>query len=254
MARPFLALGGMALIGIGLATAFGWGWGSSYDTTTPLANAIHGVRLNGDSGSVKIRVGSDASIHQHLRWHWRGKPGDAFHMEGDQLVLDDCGNNCSASFELTLPAAVPVVGHVDSGGLDIAGMSSVDVQTDSGAAKIENVAGPVKLRHDSGSIELHDVGDVELRSDSGSIHADGVRGSVDVTSSSGSVRFELARENDVKVHADSGSVEVTVPGGPYRVLGNTDSGHRQIDVQTSDSAAHALDLTTDSGSVTVHAA
>jgi DUF4097 and DUF4098 domain-containing protein YvlB len=81
-----------------------------------------------------------------------------------------------------------------------------------------------------------------------------VRGPVDVTAESGSIEFALSQANDVKVHADSGSVELKVPGGPYRVEGNSDSGHRDIDIPTDGSAAHTLDLTTDSGSVTVRAA
>ena len=112
----------------------------------------------------------------------------------------------------------------------------------------------MKLRLDSGSIDLRNVGEVQLHSDSGSITGRDVRGPVDVTSSSGSVDFTLAQANDVKVHADSGSIELDVPGGPYRVEGNSDSGHRSIDVPTDGSAQHVLDLTTESGSVTVRAA
>jgi len=254
MARPLLALGGIVLVGVGLATAFGWGWGSSFDTTTQLTATIHSVRLDGDSGSVKIRTGSAASVHQHVSYHWRGKPGDAFRVEGDQLVLADCGKNCSADFEVVVPAGIPVTGKLNSGGLDVAGASSVDVQADSGHARVEDVSGPVKLRLDSGSIELSNVGEVQLQSDSGSIKGDGIRGPVDATASSGSVKLTLSQANDVKVKADSGSVDLAVPGGPYRIQGSTDSGHRSIDVPTDGSAPRTLDLTTDSGSVTVHAA
>jgi hypothetical protein len=255
MARPLLALGGIALIGVGLATAFGWGWGSSFSTDTTLTTAIRSVKLEGDSGSVKLRTGTGAStVRQEINYHWRGKPGDAFHVDGDQLVLADCGNNCSADFEVVVPAGIPVTGKLDSGSLDIAGVSSVDVQSDSGHVKVENVSGAVNLRHDSGSIDLRDVGAVTLHSDSGSIEGRNVRGPVDVTSSSGHIDFALAQPNDVKVRSDSGSVELTVPGGPYRVQGNSDSGHRSFEVPTDGSAAHTIDVTTDSGSVTVRAA
>ncbi len=254
MARPLLALGGIVLVGIGLATAFGWGWGSSFDTTTPLSASIRSVRLDGDSGSVKIRTGTATSVHQHISYHWRGKPDDAFRVEGDQLVLADCGRNCSADFEVVVPAGIPVTGKLDSGGLDVAGASSVDVQADSGHAKVVDVSGSVKLRLDSGSIELRNVGDVQLHSDSGSIKGDGIRGPVDATASSGSVKLALSQANDVKVKADSGSIDLAVPGGPYRIVGDTDSGHRTIDVPTDGSASRTLDLTTDSGSVTVRAA
>ncbi|MCR6487075.1 DUF4097 domain-containing protein [Amycolatopsis sp. OK19-0408] len=256
MARPLLAVGGIVLIGVGLATAFGWGWGADFENSKTLSETIRSVKLEGDSGSVKIRTGTGPStVHEKVNYHWRSKPGDTFfRVDGDQLVLTDCGNNCSVDFEVVVPAGVPVSGQVDSGGLDIAGVASVDVRADSGHARVEDVTGLVKLRLESGGIDLRDVGEVQLHAESGSINATGVRGPVDVTSSSGSVDFSLAEANNVKVKADSGSVEVEVPGGPYRVVGDSDSGHRDIDVPTDSSAPHTLDLTTDSGSVTVRAA
>ncbi len=256
MARPLLALGGIVLIGVGLATALGWGWGSDFDNTGTVSQTIRSVKLEGDAGSVKIRTGSGPStVHEEVSYHWRSKPSGPFYrVDGDQLVLGDCGVNCSVDFEVVVPRGVPVTGTVDSGGLDIAGVSSVDVHADSGQARVEDVSGAVKLVLDSGSIDLRDVGEVQLQSDSGSITGRDVRGPVDVTSSSGSVDFTLAQANDVKVHADSGSIELAVPGGPYRVEGNSDSGHREFGVPTDGSAQHVLDLTTASGSVTVRAA
>jgi hypothetical protein len=256
MARPLLALGGIVLIGVGLATAFGWGWGSDFDNTNTVSQTIRSVKLESDSGSVKIRTGTGPStVHQKISYHWRSKPGESFfRVEGDQLVLADCGNNCSVDYEVVVPPGVPVTGRMDSGGLDVAGVASVDVRSDSGHARVEDVPGLVKLRLDSGGIDLRDVGQVQLNADSGSIRGTQVRGPVDVTSSSGSVDFSLTQANDVKVKADSGSVDVEVPGGPYRVIGGSDSGHRDIAVPTDGSAPHTLDLTTDSGSVTVRAA
>ncbi|MEQ0559378.1 DUF4097 family beta strand repeat-containing protein [Amycolatopsis sp. NEAU-NG30] len=256
MARPLLALGGIVLIGVGLATAFGWGWGSDYENTSTVAQTIRSVKLAGDSGSVRIRTGSGPStVHEKVSYHWRSKPGDTFYrVEGDQLVLADCGTNCSVDYEVVVPAGIPVSGKLESGGLDVSGVSSVDVQANSGHARVEDVSGAVKLRLDSGSIDLRNVGEVQLHSDSGSINGDGVRGPVEVTSSSGSVDFTLTQANNVKVNADSGSIDVTVPGGSYHVIGTSDSGHRDIDVPNDGSAPHTLDLTTDSGSVTVRAA
>ncbi|MEV4143148.1 DUF4097 family beta strand repeat-containing protein [Amycolatopsis sp. NPDC049691] len=256
MARPLLALGGIVLIGVGLATAFGWGWGSDFENSKTLSETIRSVKLEGDSGSVKIRTGTGPStVHEKVNYHWRSKPGDTFYrVDGDQLVLTDCGNNCSVDFEIVVPAGVPVSGRLDSGALDVAGVASVDVQSDSGRAKVEDVSGAVNLRLSSGSVDLRDVGQVTVHSDSGSVTGRGVRGPVDVTAESGRVEFALTQANDVKVKADSGSIEVEVPGGPYRVEGNSDSGHRDIGVQTDGLAQHVLDLTTDSGSVKVRAA
>lgn len=256
MARPLLALGGIVLIGVGLATAFGWGWGSDFENSKTLSETIRSVKLEGDSGSVKIRTGTGPStVHEKIDYHWRSKPGDTFfRVDGDQLVLTDCGNNCTVDVEVVVPAGVPVTGNIDSGDLDIAGVASVDVQADSGHARIEDVPGLVKLRMQSGGTDLRDVGEVQLHSESGGIKGTGIRGPVDVTSSSGGVDFSLAQANNVKINVDSGSIDVEVPGGPYRVIGDSDSGSRNIDVRTDGSAPNTLDLTTDSGSVTVRAA
>jgi len=256
MARPLLALGGIVLIGVGVATAFGWGLGSRFENDHTVSETVRSVKLEGNSGSVKIRTGSgQPTVRETIHYNWRSKPSGAFYrVEGDQLVLADCGNNCTVDFDVIVPAGVPVTGKLDSGDLDIAGMSSVDVQADSGQARVEDVSGAVKLRLDSGSINLRNVGEVQLHSDSGSITGADVRGPVDATSSSGSVELKLTQENDVKVQADSGSIDVKVPGGPYRVEGNSDSGHREIDVPADGSARHVLDLNSDSGSVTVRAA
>lgn len=256
MARPLLALGGIVLIGVGLATAFGWGWGSDFEDSATLSQTIRSVKLESTSGPVKIRTGTGpATVLEKVDYHWRSKPGGTFYrVDGDQLVLTDCGTNCSVGFELVVPADVPVTGRIDSGGLDIAGVASVDVQAGSGHARVEDVAGPVKLRLSSGAIDLRDVGDVQLHAGSGSVKATGVRGPVDVTSESGSVDVSLTQAAGVKVKAESGSVDVEVPGGPYRVTGTSDSGHRTIDVPTDPSAPNTLDLTTESGSVTVRAA
>ena len=255
MARPLLALGGIVLIGAGVAIALGWGLGSSVERDTKLTQPIRSVKLAADSGDVKIRVGTGAaSVHQKLHYNFRSAPNDAFHVEGDQLVLESCGRNCSADFEVVVPAGVPVTGSTTSGGVDISGMSSVDVSTDSGDAKVENVAGLVKLTLDSGSIDLRDVGGVQAHSDSGDVSGDGLRGPVDVSSDSGSVELTLAQPSDVKVKADSGSVKLRVPDGSYRVIGGSDSGSRSIDIPQGTSEVKTLDLNTSSGSVSVKAA
>jgi putative adhesin len=256
MARPLLALGGIVLIGVGVAIALGWGLGSSVERDTKLAQPIHSVKLAADSGDVKIRVGTGpASVHQKLHYNFRSAPNDdAFRVEGDQLVLGSCGRNCTADFDVVVPAGVPVTGSTSSGGVDITGVASVDVSADSGDAKVENVAGLVKLTLDSGSIDLRDVGGVQAHSDSGHVSGDGLRGPVDVSSDSGSVDLTLAQPSDVKVKADSGSVDLRVPGGSYRVIGDSDSGSRSIDIPQGTSEVKTLDLNTSSGSVSVKAA
>lgn len=257
MARPLLALAGIAVIGVGVAIGFGgWGFGSTVSRDATLSQEIRGVKLENGSGDVRIRTASGAArVHQTLRYHFSGQPGDAYRVEGDQLVIVDCGRNCTADTELVVPAGIPVTGSSDSGTLDFAGVGSVDVTADSGRAQVRDVPGLVKLQLDSGAAELHNVGQVQVHSQSGRIEGDGLRGPVDVSASSGRIELALAQPANVKAQADSGRVELTVPrGGSYQVTGNSDSGHRSIDVpQNSGPDAKTLEVTTDSGSVTVKA-
>ncbi|MBB1155888.1 MULTISPECIES: DUF4097 family beta strand repeat-containing protein [Amycolatopsis] len=257
MARPLLAVAGIAVIGVGVAIGFGgWGFGSTVSRDATLTQEIRGVKLENGSGDVRIRTAAGAArVHQTLRYHFSGEPGDAYRVEGDQLVIVDCGRNCTADMELIVPAGIPVTGSSDSGTLDFAGVGSVDVTADSGQARMQDVAGPVKLRMDSGSTELHNVGEVQVHSQSGRIEGDGLRGPVDVSAGSGRIELTLTQPSNVKAQADSGRVEVSVPRtGSYQVTGSSESGRRSIDIpQNSGPDAKTLELNTDSGSVTVKA-
>ncbi|ATY15602.1 hypothetical protein CU254_38375 [Amycolatopsis sp. AA4] len=257
MARPLLALAGIAVIGVGVAIGFGgWGFGSTVSRDATLAQEIRGVKLENGSGDVRIRTASGAArVHQTLRYHFSGQPGDAYRVEGDQLVVTDCGRNCTADLELVVPAGIPVTGSSDSGTLDFAGVGSVDVTADSGSAQVQDVPGRVKLQLDSGAAELHNVGEVWVHSQSGRIEGDGLRGPVDVSAGSGRIELSLTQPSNVKARADSGRIAVTVPrSGSYQVTGTSESGHRSIDIpQNSGPDAKTLELNTDSGSVTVKA-
>ncbi|MFC4083317.1 DUF4097 family beta strand repeat-containing protein [Amycolatopsis samaneae] len=243
------------LIGVGVAAGFGFLWPSKAQADAEVTAQIHQVRLDNDSGSVRIRAESGpVRVHQEFSYRW-SKPSGSYRVEGDTLVLAGCGRNCSVDYDVVVPAGIPVTGKNDSGGVRIAGVASVDVTVDSGRAEVANVAGPVKLTVDSGATELRDIGqDVTVRAESGSVKGTGLRGRIDVKANSGGVELKLAAANDVKVYADSGNVQLDVPGGPYHVVGNTDSGRRNIKIPNEGSATHTLDLSTDSGSVTVRAA
>ena len=260
MARPILAVAGIAVIGAGLAIGFGqwgFGFGSTVSRDATLTQQIRSVKLENGSGDVRIRTSPGAArVHQTLRYRLSGEPNDAYRVDGDQLVIVDCGSNCSADLDLTVPAGIPVTGASDSGSLDVAGVGSVDVTAESGSATVRDVAGPVKLRMDSGRAELHNVGEVQVHNQSGRTVADGVRGPVDVSASSGRIELALAQPANVRATADSGRVEVTVPpSGSYQVTGASDGGRRTIDVpQHSGPDTKTLDLSSGSGGVTVKAA
>jgi hypothetical protein len=255
MARPLLAIGGIALIGVGVLTGLGWWWPSDAEATAELSQPIRSVRVDNSEGALKIRTGTGpAKVHQEFSFRWN-KPGDAYRLEGDTLVLSDCGNSCEVDYDIVIPAGIPVTGKLDSGAVDIAGVSTVDISVDSGQVEVRDVAGTVKVKADSGRVQLADIGqDVTVNASSGSIKGERLGGKVEARADSGRIELELTKAADVTAQSDSGSIEVTVPAGEYNVTGNTDSGSRDVEVTQSGSAQHKLDLNTDSGSVKVNAA
>ncbi|MEV6911781.1 DUF4097 family beta strand repeat-containing protein [Amycolatopsis sp. NPDC051071] len=255
MARPLLAIGGIALIGVGVLTGLGWWWPSDAEANSELTQSIKSVRVDNNDGAVKIRVADGpVKVHQEFSYRW-SKPGDAFRVDGDTLVLAGCGNNCEVDYDVVVPAGVPVTGRVDSGAVEIAGMSTVDVTVDSGRVDVRDVPGTVKVKADSGRVELVNIGqDVTVDAGSGAIKGERLGGNVNVHADSGRIELELLKAANVTAKSDSGSIEVTVPRGDYNVSGSTDSGRRDIEVNQSGSAQYKLDLSTDSGSVKVNAA
>jgi hypothetical protein len=238
MARPVLAIGGLALIGIGVVIAVGFFSDSHSEAQTQVVQQVRRVKLEIGGGSVNLRTGDvpATTVHQRFSYHW-DKPGDGYKLEGDQLVLGGCGWNCTVDYDVVVPQGTTVTGDADSGDITIDGVASADVSADSGTVKIHNVAGPVTAKADSGDI----VGD-------------GLRGRVEARANSGAVKLTLDVPQDVLARADSGDVDLTVPRDNYRVQGDSDSGDRTIGVIVDGSAPRTLDLTTDSGNVTVRAA
>ncbi|MDA3644818.1 DUF4097 domain-containing protein [Saccharopolyspora indica] len=278
MARVGLAIGGAALVLIGGAVAF-WGPLSTTQQRTDPVSGVDRVRLGDGSGSVAVRYepGGRGEITQKVeRWGaalWGGGDGEVEHrVEGGELVLaNDCGWNCSVSYEVTLPAQVPVEGELGSGGLIVVGMASVQAEVSSGSVELRDIAGPVgvrsssggvqvsgtdspvDVRSSSGSIELADLGGrVEAEAGSGGITGTGLRGAEIVASSgSGSIELELTGPQRAEVSTGSGGIDLVVPADRYRV--DTDAGSGGVDVQVPQdpSAAKRLTLSSGSGSISV---
>jgi hypothetical protein len=256
MARPALALGGIVLIGVGVALAFGWWSSSTAEADAQMAAPIRSVRLEGRSGDVAVRAGDVPVTTVHQRFRYRGsRPGDAYAVEGDRLVLRECGWNCTVDYEVIVPRAATVSGHVGSGDIILDGVAAADVSVNSGDMTIREVPGTVRAQAGSGDLILSGVGqEVSARSSSGDIRGDRLRGRVTARADSGDIELHLDAVQDVTAGADSGSVRLTVPPERYRVQGQSNSGARDIRVVQDPAAARLLDVTTSSGDVSVRAA
>lgn len=239
MSRTARAIAGIALIGIALGIGFGWFWPSTATASTDVTERVDAVEIDNDAGDVSVRVGDVTRTTVKQRFEYRfGKPDDAFDLDGDTLVLGDCGWNCTVDYEVILPSAVPVTGQLDSGDLTLDGVAGAEVEVDSGNITLREIAGPVQADADSGDIT-----------------GSGLGGTITAKADSGSIELRLDRAVDVTADADSGDIELTVPASEsYRVAGSSDSGERNIDVRQDPAAEHLLQLDADSGDVAVRGA
>jgi hypothetical protein len=236
---------------------------------------INEIRVEGSSGSVQIEPGATTQIDRTVYYEDRKPSARTDRVEGNVLVLNTTcqPRRCSIDYHITVPSSVKVTGRLDSGRIDVRGVTTATLSTDSGRISVDNATGDVTATTDSGRIDANNIkGRVNLQTDSGSVHtsnvggalvvktdsgavqADGIAGSqTTVRTESGSVGIEVASEQDVKVDTDSGSIEVTVPrGGAFRVRTHSDSGSEHVNIPEASSGGHLLDLSSDSGSIQVN--
>ncbi|WP_027941422.1 DUF4097 family beta strand repeat-containing protein [Amycolatopsis taiwanensis] len=159
MGRPALAIGGIALIGAGIAVGFGWwNWNrTTAEVNREVSQQIRTVRFDVDSGDVMIQTGPVAATTIHQRFHYNrdAVPGDAFTVDGDELVLSDCGHNCSVDFEVTVPAGTAVTGELTSGDVRLRNTGPVDVSATSGDVDVSlRTAQDIRVRVTSGDVRV----------------------------------------------------------------------------------------------------
>jgi DUF4097 and DUF4098 domain-containing protein YvlB len=219
---------------------------------------------------VKIKTGDRTTVHRRVHYD-NDKPGTTHRVEGTVLIVEPCNvRDCSIDYDLVVPSGTTVNSAVDSGSTEIDGVATANVKASSGAVTVRRVSGAVNIDSASGSVNVADIGaavrvvaesgtitmdtvkgNVNAQADSGTIEARGVGGSADLRADSGTIRATLTSPQNVRAHADSGSVSVTVPRGAYRVKTTTDSGDVSGDVANDASGTYELDLHTDSGNITL---
>lgn len=270
MAGRQLVLGaaGAAVLLVG---ACGWEFSRNTATDdTTIDTPIAAVRLASDSGKVTIRAGAATRVHRTVHYD-QEQPGRTQRVDGDVLVLDSCPvRNCWIDYDVTVPPGSRVDGVVDSGSVEVEGLSTTNLKIDSGNVTLRRISGEVNLESDSGTVTLSDIGravvvrsesgdvtvdnasaDVTVHAHSGTVTARGVGGTADLRSDSGNVEVRLAATHNVKAEASSGTLSVTVPRAAYRLRTTTGSGELDSAVTDDPAGGHELDLRTDSGDITV---
>jgi DUF4097 and DUF4098 domain-containing protein YvlB len=209
------------------------------------------------SGDVSVAVKATATqIDVKRTVHYGGTaPAQTARIDGSTLVLEmRCGNNCSVSYDVTLPAPAKVTGANSSGDINLQGVSAVDVSTSSGNVTVDRVDGPVTASATSGDVQVTNVtGPAQLKTTSGNITARGLSATAEADATSGDVTLGFTAAVDVRAKTTSGNIDVRVPGGPYHVTTHVTSGDVTVNIPTDPAGAHSLDLQATSGDINVNA-
>jgi hypothetical protein len=260
-------------MGAGLLTLGACGWDiarEQFVNEAAVGQRITSVRLANDSGDVTIRSGQQTKVRREVHYD-NDRPGATHQVDGEVLVIGSCPvRNCWISYDITVPAGTRVDGAIDSGSATLDGVGAVNLKSGSGDVTIRGVSGRVNLDAGSGSVEVADAGDavavqvgsgsvtvdharaaVTVRASSGEVEVRGGGGPADIENTSGDVSVQLTTPNDVRAHAESGGVTVTVPRGTYHVTAVTGSGSVDNGVTDDPAGTHLLDLHTDSGDIAV---
>jgi hypothetical protein len=210
---------------------------TTFTDTPAVAGPVGRVQLDVGSGDVQVTV-DPATTQPALtrRVTYRGqRPGATTSLDGGTLSLRHCDvDDCSVSYELRLPSAVPVAGDTGSGDLTLHGVGPVDVRAGSGTVTLDGVAGAVRVQVGSGDIQ-----------------ATGLAGEVHADSGSGDIEVALRDPESVTATAASGSVTLTVPRSAYTVDTSVGSGEAHSDVPSTPGAPHTLSARAASGDVEV---
>lgn len=206
-------------------------------------------------GDVTVTTSATTETTIKRSVSYRGdQPGQTYRLVGTVLQIDtDCGDNCTVNYAIGAPAGVSVRGATGSGDIDLSGVSTVDVTVGSGDIRVSGATGDVKAASHSGNISVTDpTKAVRLVASSGDIQGHGLgRAAVDATAASGTIDLELTQAGPVTAHASSGDLSVRVPEGHFRISAHAGSGDARVNVPSEQGAPTALNLTTDSGDITV---
>jgi len=248
---------GVILLVVAAGLAFWQFGGKDSDDTHRVDDKITAVQLAAGHSDITINVSDDdTTTVQEQRKYWFFKHGDAYSVKDGVLKLDgDCGWQCSADFEVTVPRGTKITGENGSGDLELSGVAGVDVKSRSGEVTLREINGDVNLDLTSGDVSVSDLtGKLDVKANSGDIEAAGLKGGpVDVETSSGDIELQLAEANDVRVKGTSGDIGITAPGGDYKVSTESRTGDVENSLGNSADASNSLTATTTSGDIELHA-
>ncbi|GAA1153707.1 DUF4097 family beta strand repeat-containing protein [Kribbella jejuensis] len=244
---------GIILLVAAAGLAF-WQFGDrDSDETHQITDKITTVQLAAGHSDITIKVSDDdrTSVREKRKF-WFFKHGDAYSVNDGTLKLDgDCGWQCSADYEVTVPRGTKVTGENSSGDIQISGVAGIDAKSTSGKIELRDVEGDVNLHVTSGDVSVHGLnGKLDVKANSGDIEAKDLKGGpVNVETTSGDMELTLAEANDVTAKGTSGDIEIRTPGTDYKT--SLDSQHGDIETNLANNTAgtHTITATTTSGDI-----
>ncbi|RZT12872.1 putative adhesin [Kribbella sp. VKM Ac-2569] len=247
---------GVILLVAAAGLAF-WQFGDrDSDDTHKIDDKVTTVQLAAGHADITINVSDDdhAGVREKRKfWFW--KHGDAYSVNDGVLKLDgDCGWQCTADFEVTVPRGTKVTGENGSGDIEITGVAGVDAKSNSGKVELREVKGDVNLDVTSGDVSVLDLtGKLDVKANSGDIEAKDLNGgAVSVETTSGDIELDLSEANDIRAKGTSGDIEISAPTGAYKVTTETKHGEVEDSLGNNTTAGHSLTATTTSGDIELH--
>ncbi|MGI5466936.1 DUF4097 family beta strand repeat-containing protein [Streptomyces sp. CA-132043] len=212
--------------------------GRTFEDDAEVSQKITAVRLDSRAGAVELHGAKGAtrvSVHREVSYRGDRPRGASHRVEDGVLVLRGCGERCSVTYTVDLPAGLPVTGGTSAGAIRLERVGKVGVSTDSGAVELTGVSGSV-----------------DVRTSNGRIHGRGLAGGpITARTTNGEIDLAPERPQDVRAETSNGAITLTVPAARYDVSARTSNGDKRIGVSDDPDGRYRLDLTTSNGSITV---
>lgn len=239
-----------------------------------------GVHVTLDNGNLTFHttVGGEIRVHGRLSGSLAA-PTFRHRLTASGLTLDpQCRTpigDCSASFTVTGPAAVPVnindsFGQLDTGGLE----GDVTLTSNSGNISASRLTGTLRLHDSFGDIDASALsGRLDLTSSSGDINVSQVSGDtqifdnfgdvmvngiagpeVNCTGQSADITLVFAKvPRNVRVSDSFGDVTLELPAGDtrYHVTTRNQFGSTSVQVPQSSTAADSITVISNSGNIAI---
>ncbi len=140
---------------------------------------------------------------------------------------------------VTVENAGDVTAETGTGAVELLRVAAANVHTSDGSVKVDGVSGDLAARTGTGEIEGVNVGGTRTTA----------------RTADGRINLRLTTVQDVEARTSTGAITLVVPttGGGYRVQAQAATGSTKVNVPTSPTGGHQLNLSTQDGSITVDA-